>query len=301
MAHRSARLTVGGRLLLMNGSWCKAGRWPRRPPRKGSAGRRPTSGGPAGGRTAPPGCWTAAVRRRRAPGPGAGGSWKPSSACGAATAGARTDCLGTGAAPLDGLRRAAPPGAQPPHGPGPHHAAPDPLCARPPGRAGAPGYQTAGGIPPGGGKRLDPRWPATKAGYQSPAGRGLGFEYVHVAVDDASRWAYVEVLPDERAATAAAFLTHVVAAFGAQGIPVQRVLTDNGSCYRAHAFAQTARQLGVRPKRTRPYGPRPTAKPKPSSAPCCANGPTCGQQRGAPHRPPALAPCLQSLSSPLRA
>ena len=107
-----------------------------------------------------------------------------------------------------------------------------------------------GRIPPGGGKRLDPRWPATKAGSQSPAGRGLRFEYVHVAVDDASRWAYVEVLPDER----------VVAAFGAQGIPVARVLTDNGPCYRAHAFAQTARQLGARPKRTRPYRPQTNGK-----------------------------------------
>lgn len=117
-----------------------------------------------------------------------------------------------------------------------------------------------GRIPPGGGKRLDPRWPATGAGYQSPAGRGLGFEYVDVAVDDASRWAYVEVLPDERAATAAAFLTRVVATFAVQGIPVQRVLTDNGACYRAHLFAQTAQQLGVRPKRTRPYRPQTNGK-----------------------------------------
>ncbi len=102
------------------------------------------------------------------------------------------------------------------------------------------------------GRRVSAVDTSTTAGYQSPAGRGLGFEYVHVAVDDASRWAYVEVLPDERAATAAVFLTRVVAAFAAQGIPVRRVLTDNGACYRAHAFAQTARQLGVRPKRTRP-------------------------------------------------
>ena len=83
---------------------------------------------------------------------------------------------------------------------------------------------------------------------------------MHVAVDDASRWAYVEVLPDERAATAAAFLTRVVAAFGAQGSPVARVLTDNGPCYRAHGFAHTARQLGVRPKRTRPYRPQTNGK-----------------------------------------
>ena len=66
-----------------------------------------------------------------------------------------------------------------------------------------------------------------------------------MAVDDASRWAYVEVLPDERAATAAAFLTRVVATFAAQGISVQRVLTDNGACYRAHALAQTAQRLAV--------------------------------------------------------
>jgi len=117
-----------------------------------------------------------------------------------------------------------------------------------------------GRIPPGGGKRLQPGWPDTRAGYQSPAGRGLGFEYVHVAVDDASRWAYAEVLPDERAATAAAFLGRVVAAFAAQDIQVERVLTDNGSCYRAHAFARAACQLGVRPKRTRPYRPQTNGK-----------------------------------------
>ena len=83
---------------------------------------------------------------------------------------------------------------------------------------------------------------------------------MHVAVDDASRWAFVEVLPDERARTAAAFLTRVVATFAAQGIPVQRVLTDDGACYRAHAFAQTARQLGVRPKRTCPNRPQTNGK-----------------------------------------
>ena len=117
-----------------------------------------------------------------------------------------------------------------------------------------------GRIPPGGGKRLQPGWSDTRAGYQSPAGRGLGFEYVHVAVDDASRWAYVEVLPDERAHSAVGFLRRVVAAFAAQGTHVQRVLTDNGSCYRARAFARAARQLGVRPKRTRPYRPQTNGK-----------------------------------------
>jgi len=117
-----------------------------------------------------------------------------------------------------------------------------------------------GRIPPGGGKRLDPRWAETKGGYQSPAGRGIGFEFVHVAVDDASRWAYVEVLPDERGVTAAGFLERMTSRFAYHGISVQRVLTDNGSCYRSKLFRQTARAWAIKPKRTRPHRPQTNGK-----------------------------------------
>ncbi len=117
-----------------------------------------------------------------------------------------------------------------------------------------------GRIPPGGGKRMDPGWAETRSGYQSPAGRGPGFEYVHVAVDDASRWAYVEALPDERGDTAASFLERMTASFAARGINVQRVLTDDGSCYRARAFRRSARARTIKPKRTRPYRPQTNGK-----------------------------------------
>jgi transposase InsO family protein len=87
-----------------------------------------------------------------------------------------------------------------------------------------------------------------------------GWEYVHVAVDDHSRLAYAEVLLDERAATAAAFLRRAVAFFARYGITVERVLTDNGSCYRAILHAIACRQLGIRHLRTRPHRPQTNGK-----------------------------------------
>jgi transposase InsO family protein len=90
--------------------------------------------------------------------------------------------------------------------------------------------------------------------------RGIGWEYVHVAVDDATRLAYVEVLADEKAVTAVAFLRRAVAHFGDYGIRVERVMTDNGSCYRAVVHALACRALGIRHLRTRPYRPRTNGK-----------------------------------------
>jgi transposase InsO family protein len=89
----------------------------------------------------------------------------------------------------------------------------------------------------------------------------LGWEFVHVAVDDATRLAYAEVLPDERGETAAAFLRRAVAWFGSFGIEVERVLSDNGACYRSDVHALACRQLGVRRHLfTRPYRPRTNGK-----------------------------------------
>jgi transposase InsO family protein len=90
--------------------------------------------------------------------------------------------------------------------------------------------------------------------------RGIGWEYVHVAVDDATRLAYVEVLEDEKAVTAVAFLRRAVAHFGGYGIRVERVMTDNGSCYRAIVHALACKTLGIRHLRTRPYRPRTNGK-----------------------------------------
>jgi transposase InsO family protein len=88
----------------------------------------------------------------------------------------------------------------------------------------------------------------------------LGYGYVHTAIDDHSRLAYSEVLADEQAATAAAWWHRAVTWFTAQGITVERVLTDNGSCYRSRAWATTCTDLGVQPKRTRPYRPQTNGK-----------------------------------------
>jgi transposase InsO family protein len=87
-----------------------------------------------------------------------------------------------------------------------------------------------------------------------------GWEYVHVCVDDATRLAYVEVLEDARATTAVGFLRRAVAHFAAFGVPVERVLTDNGSAYRATIHALACRALGIKHLRTRPYRPRTNGK-----------------------------------------
>lgn len=92
------------------------------------------------------------------------------------------------------------------------------------------------------------------------ATRGIGWEYVHVAVDDHSRIAYVEVLADQLGPTCAAFLQRAVAWFAARGITVQRVLSDNGSGYVSRAFREACERLHVKHKRTRAYTPRTNGK-----------------------------------------
>jgi transposase InsO family protein len=90
--------------------------------------------------------------------------------------------------------------------------------------------------------------------------RTVGWEYVRVCVDDATRLAYVEVLPDERAQTAIGFLGRAVRFFRRHGIRVERVLTDNGSAYRSTIHALACRILGIRHLRTRPYHPQTNGK-----------------------------------------
>jgi len=96
--------------------------------------------------------------------------------------------------------------------------------------------------------------------YQRRLRRQLGWEYVHVAVDDYSRLAYAEVLADERASTAAGFLQRAAAFYRRHGIAVEAVLTDNGSCYRGAVHALACRRLGIRHLRTRPYRPQTNGK-----------------------------------------
>ena len=88
----------------------------------------------------------------------------------------------------------------------------------------------------------------------------VGWEYVHVAVDDYSRLAYAEVLLDEKASTAIGFLRRAAHFYRRHGIKVERVLTDNGSAYRAAMHAVACRQLGIRHIRTRPYRPQTNGK-----------------------------------------
>lgn len=96
-----------------------------------------------------------------------------------------------------------------------------------------------------------------------PGGRYLGtagWEFVHVCVDDHSRLAYAEVLPNERGQTAVAFLRRAIAWFAARGVEIERVMTDNGSAYVSHVHRRACQELGIKHIRTRPYRPRTNGK-----------------------------------------
>jgi len=90
--------------------------------------------------------------------------------------------------------------------------------------------------------------------------RGAGWEFVHVCIDDASRVAFSRILPNERKESATAFLEAAVGYYRSLGVEVARVMTDNGSCYRAKAFRELCRDLGLRHIRTRPYTPKTNGK-----------------------------------------
>jgi transposase InsO family protein len=90
--------------------------------------------------------------------------------------------------------------------------------------------------------------------------RRRGWEILHVAIDDAARLAYSEILPDERKASAIAFLDRALTWFARHGVTVQRVMTDNGSAFRSHAFRRACTGAGLRHLRTRPYTPRTNGK-----------------------------------------
>jgi transposase InsO family protein len=87
-----------------------------------------------------------------------------------------------------------------------------------------------------------------------------GWEFVHIAIDDCTRLAYVEVLTDEKATTAIAFLARAVAFYRRHGITVERLITDNGAAYRSTVHAIACRAMGIRHLRTRPYRPQTNGK-----------------------------------------
>jgi transposase InsO family protein len=111
-----------------------------------------------------------------------------------------------------------------------------------------------GRIPAGGGHKSLGR----QAGRRNRC--GVGYDYLHVAVDDATRLAYVEAHPRQDGAAAAAFTGRALAWFAGYGVGVERVLTDNGWCYRSQAFQQVLAAAGVRHRRTRPYRPQTNGK-----------------------------------------
>ena len=90
--------------------------------------------------------------------------------------------------------------------------------------------------------------------------RIVGWEYVHIAIDDATRLAYAEVLPDEKAVTAIGFLRRAIAFFESYGMTVDELITDNGSAYRSTMHAIACRALGIRHLRTRPRRPQTNGK-----------------------------------------
>jgi transposase InsO family protein len=111
-----------------------------------------------------------------------------------------------------------------------------------------------GRIPDGGGHRAHGRADGAR-------GRGIGYDYIHSAVDDRSRVAFSQLLPDENAMTAAGFLVEAAAFFADHGVRIQRVLTDNAKAYTESVlFADTAAGLGIRLKRTRRYRPQTNGK-----------------------------------------
>jgi transposase InsO family protein len=90
--------------------------------------------------------------------------------------------------------------------------------------------------------------------------RGVGWEYVHVCIDDHSRIAFAKVMPSEKKRSATAFLRAALTYYESLGIKVERVMTDNGSCYKSFAFRRACKRLGLRHIRTKPYTPKTNGK-----------------------------------------
>jgi len=129
--------------------------------------------------------------------------------------------------------------------------------------------QRLGNIPDGGGHKVHGRAVGTRNSSRSrPPAAGntgdsakLGYGYLHNAVDDHSRLAYTEIQPDEKKDTAAGFWTRAAAFFASMGIEhIDRVLTDNGPCYRSRVFREALTASSTAHKRTRPYRPQTNGK-----------------------------------------
>ncbi|MGN9914770.1 IS481 family transposase, partial [Phytohabitans sp. LJ34] len=124
-----------------------------------------------------------------------------------------------------------------------------------------------GNIPDGGGWRAHGRHIGNRHKQQHPSQHGrkggkpiIGYSYLHTAIDDHSRLAYTEILPNETKHTAVAFWQRAHAFFTTHAITITRVITDNGACYRSKLWRHTLTSMGIQPKRTRPYRPQTNGK-----------------------------------------
>ena len=107
-------------------------------------------------------------------------------------------------------------------------------------------------------ERVGHRITGDRTGHSSS--RGVGWEFVHVCIDDHSRVAFCEIFADEKGESAVAFLEAAVAYYRSLGIRIERVMTDNGSCYKSRKFAKACKKLGIRHIRTKPYTPKTNGK-----------------------------------------
>jgi len=126
-----------------------------------------------------------------------------------------------------------------------------------------------GNIPDGGGwrylgrqqgRRNSQQTATTRTGYTASRNANIGTAYLHTVIDDHSRVAYVEICSDEKAATAVAVLRRAVTWYADHGVTIERVLSDNGPAYKARAWHDTCTELGITPKKTRPYRPQTNGK-----------------------------------------
>ena len=122
-------------------------------------------------------------------------------------------------------------------------------------REGLAGLQDRSSRPGSVGHRITGRYPGAVNRHL-----GIGWEFVHVCIDDTSRVAFVQVRANQRKESAVAFLVAAVAYFAKLGIRVERVMTDNGSCYRSKTFRAACKRLGLRQIFTRPYTPKTNGK-----------------------------------------
>jgi transposase InsO family protein len=106
----------------------------------------------------------------------------------------------------------------------------------------------------------DRRGQSSRRGRRQGKSWGAGWEFVHVCIDDASRLAFSQILPDEKKESAVAFLHAALAYYRSLGVTVARVMTDNGSCYKSFDFRDACRDLGLRHVRTKPYTPKTNGK-----------------------------------------